>query len=236
MLRGVVGRLEQEQGVPSAGVRLFSNSRLPEKPLLIATGLAAYGRNGCAIVPGLGSLFVIAGAVLPLPTRLSAPATPLPQPCGSCRACQAACPVGALGRPYVVDRDRCLQAVATSPREMSEGVMDAWGVRLYGCQSCQSVCPHNRGLSCTAPPAVGEVGAGIPLLSFLSEDAPARAARFRGSALGMSWVPAEALVRNALVAAGNRGDICARSAVEAWLRNEHSPLIATAARWARARL
>lgn len=236
MLAGVARRLEQEAGLPGSSIRLFSNSRLPEKPLLVATGLAAYGRNGCAIAPGLGSMFVIAGAVLPVPTRLAEAVQPLPDPCGSCRSCQAACPVHAIDQPYVVRRDRCLQSLATTAEAARDSFLEHWGCRLYGCQDCQAACPHNRGLRDTARPSTGEIGAGVPLRAFLSEDDEARAKRLRGTALGASWLPREALVRNALVAAGGRGDASLRPEVERYLRPEGPESIRRAARWARDRL
>ena len=236
MLDGVARRLEQETGIPRSAVRLFSNSRLPEKPLLAATGLAAFGRNGCLIVPGLGSLFVIAGAVLPSSTQLPRRAEPLPDPCGPCRACQAACPVRAIEQPYVVRRDLCLQSLACTREGMDEPTMERWGVRFYGCQGCQAACPHNRGLSETARPATGEIGPSVRLRAFLSEGEESRARRLRGTALAMSWVPREALVRNALVAAGNRRDASARADVERWLQGSSPPFLRRAARWARERL
>lgn len=231
MLDGVVRQLERETGISRSSVRLFSNSRLPEKPLLVAAGLAAYGRNGCAIVPGLGSLFVIAGAVIPVPTPAGRPAAPLDDPCGSCRLCRRACPVSAIDEPYVVRRDRCLQAMASTLRELPAPTMQAWGARLYGCQACQACCPHNAGLGVEALPAVGEIGPSVPLRGLLSEDDGQRRKRFRGTALGMSWVPPDALLRNALVAAGNRGDRSVREEAGRHLTHP-AEAVRAAARWA----
>jgi epoxyqueuosine reductase len=240
MLQEVADRFSRETGVPRASVRLFSNSRLPEKPLLAATGLGAFGRNGCLIVPGLGSLFVIAGAVVPVatPDRPAAelsPAGQAPDPCGSCRRCRAACPARAIDDPYIVRRDRCLQALAATLAPLAEATMGSWGSRLYGCQECQAVCPHNGALQELAPPAVGELGPGIAIRDLLLEDDAARRKRFRGTALGMSWVPPDALLRNALVAAGNRRDPALREAVLPCLVHG-TPAVRAAAAWAVSRL
>jgi epoxyqueuosine reductase len=235
MLDGVVRQLERETGIPRSSVRLFSNSRLPEKPLLVAAGLAAWGRNGCTIVPGLGSLFVIAGAVIPAASPGGEPAEPLGDPCGSCRRCREACPVSAIDEPYVVRRDRCLQAMATMLGELPASVMEVWGARLYGCQSCQSCCPHNARLGEEALPAAGEIGPSVPLRGLLSEDDGERRAKFRGTALGMSWVPPDALLRNALVAAGNRGDPSICGEAERYLTHP-AEAVRSAARWALDRL
>jgi len=234
LLRAVVHRLEEETGLTRGSVRLFSNSRLPERALLAATGLAAFGRNGFAIVPGLGSMFVIAGAVLPVPMAEASPAEPAPDPCGSCRRCRGACPVGAIHEPYRVQRARCLQALAASPEPWSADLMERWGVRLYGCQECQAVCPHNADLREPARPAVGEIGPSLPLLGLLSDDDGSRRARFRGTALGMSWLPPAALLRNAAVAAGNRREPVVREALR--LHQAHaSEAVRTSIEWALSR-
>jgi epoxyqueuosine reductase len=237
MLRGVAGRLETETGIPRAQVRLFSNSRIPEKPLLMATGLASYGKNGCALVPGLGSLFVIAGAVIPVRTEWESFPPPEPQadPCGACRRCGTACPVGAIDEPYVVRHDLCLQGMAGSSGGLAEDVMSLWGARLYGCHDCQAACPHNSGLSETALSSTGEIGPSVSLRAFLSEEAAERKKRLRGTALGMSWVAGEALLRNALVAAGNRGDASIRAQVQRHAA-DGTETVRAAARWALWRL
>lgn len=237
LLRVVAAQVETEEGIPRARVRLFSNSRIPEKPLLTASGLASYGKNGCALVPGLGSMFVIAGAVFPVRTEWEdfPPPVPQPDPCGTCRRCRTACPVGALDEPYRVRHDRCLQGMAGSVDGLAEESMSAWATRLYGCNDCQAACPRNSGLKETAVTAEGEIGPSVSLRAFLSEEAAERKKRFRGTALGMSWVSGEALLRNALVAAGNRGDASIRAQVERHAAGGTGS-VRTAARWALERL
>ena len=199
----------------------------------MASGLASYGRNGCALVPGLGSLFVIAGAVFPVCTRWQdiPPAAPQRDLCGACQRCRAACPAGAIDEPYVVRRELCLQGAAGSMAGLSVESMSTWGARLYGCHDCQAACPHNSGLTEAAAAATGEIGPSVSLRAFLAEDSAARKKRFRGTALGMSWVSGEALLRNALVAAGNRGDAAIRAQVERHLADS-TDTVRGAARWA----
>jgi epoxyqueuosine reductase len=235
LLRPLAARLEEEHGLPRGSIRLFSNSRLPEKPLLAATGMGSHGRNGLCLVPGLGSLFVIAGAVIPVPSSVD-PAVAAPHDaCGACSLCMESCPTGAIVEPGVVDPERCLQGWAGAAADLPDGFRDAWGARLYGCQECQSVCPHNKGLAEPARPAPGEVGPGIPIRGFLRRSARERREGFRGTALGMPWISGEALLRNALTAAGNRGDAAVRGDVEPHARSE-VPFIRSAARWALERL
>jgi len=237
MLRTVRLRLERELGIPRSSIRLFSNSRIPEKPLLASSGIGAYGRNSLLLVPGLGSNFVIAGAVIPggvAPDNAGSAAFN-GDPCGNCRRCMTACPTGALSEPFVIDSTRCLQSLAGSTHPFPDFAREAWGTRLYGCQDCQDACPHNAALRVAAPAADGEIGAGISLRLFLGMSPAERASLLKETALGVSWLPVEALLRNALVAAGNSGDPELSGVIETYCANE-SPLLREAAQWARARL
>jgi epoxyqueuosine reductase len=238
MLRTLARRLEEARGIPRASLRLFSNSRIPEKPLLVASGLAAYGRNGLALVPGLGSLFVIGGAVIPLPSAdlCPGPAEPVGDLCGSCTRCISACPVGAIEEPGRVNPGRCLQGSAGSAVPLESHIMELWGSRLYGCQECQAACPHNRGLTEAAPPGVGELGPSVSIRKILSLG-PTSALKewFRGTAMGMSWVSGDALLRNALIAAGNRRNPTLQAEVERFTRSGE-PMLRLTALWALERM
>ena len=230
MLRVFGLRLEEALGIPRREVRFFSNSRLPEKPLLAASGIGTFGKNGLMLVPGLGSLFIIAGAVLPL-TRNAARSggEPPGDPCGSCTRCMEACPAGAIVEPGVVDSFRCLQGSAARATVLAPAFMEMWGARLYGCQDCQSACPHNHNLTEKAPAgACGEIGPSVALRRILSPGRAAIKGLFQGTAMGMSWVSSDALLRNALVAAGNRRDPSLRAEVEFFSRSQKMLLRRTA--------
>ncbi|MGO9409644.1 MAG: epoxyqueuosine reductase [Spirochaetia bacterium] len=235
MLRRLTARLDVELGIPRKSVRIFCNSRLPEKPLCVAAGLAWQGNNGLCITSGLGSLFVIAGAVIPASLSGFADPTPSPTHCGSCRRCIEACPTRAIRSPGIVDRSLCLQGLAASADALPPDVMEKWGARLYGCQVCQSVCPHNSGPLEEAPAADGEVGPSVSLRWFLSQDAPSLQRLFHGTTMGLSWISKEALLRNAIVAAGNSRYGGLRESVEPFVGNA-SPALNAAARWALERI
>ena len=237
MLGNVARRIEEDLGLERGAVRLFSNSRIPEKPLLVASGIAAYGRNGLAIAPGLGSLFVIAGAVIPVATDmiLESPRTAAARPCGSCTRCMDSCPVGAIAADGRVDPTRCMQAMAGIPSELPPEVMRAWGARLYGCQDCQSVCPQNRAVAPAGALSGGEPGPSVSIRMLLAQDAETIKRWFRGTAMGMSWISGEALLRNALIAAGNSGDTSLEVDIARFL-SAANPMLQRTARWALERL
>ncbi len=209
-----------------AAPRLFSNSRLPEKALAAACGLGFLGSNSLIIAPALGTAFLIAGAFLPAELApedaLRQPSDPpLPEGqragggcggcsgfsgCGDCRACVQACPVGAITAPGVVDPERCLPSLSTRLAPWPPEARAAWGFRLYGCQSCQDACPHNRGLRLETPTQRGEIGPSVALRRLLACDEDGVREMFRGTALARSWIPPAALLRNGLLAAEARAD------------------------------
>jgi epoxyqueuosine reductase len=218
----------------STGLRIFANSRFPEKALAAAAGLGFLGANSLAIAPGLGSLFVIAGLFVPEDLGSDPPLTDGQQPggrCGSCRACREACPLGALPEPGRLDRAHCLQALATVTSAWPAGAREAWACRLYGCQVCQEVCPFNRELALETATERGALGPGVPLRRLLAGPAPALRQALRGTVLDRSWIPAGALLRNGLLAAGHRGDPAVLGEVQA-RRGDPSPVVQEAAAWA----
>ncbi len=235
LLKRAASAAGTRSAVPAAsGLRVFANSRFPEKALAAAAGLGFLGANSLAIAPGLGSLFVIAGLFVPEDLGSDPPLPDGQQPggrCGSCRACREACPLGALPEPGRLDRARCLQALSTVTSPWPEGAREAWAFRLYGCQVCQEVCPFNRELSLETATERGALGPAVPLRRLLAGPAPALKQVLRGTVLDRSWIPAEALLRNSLLAAGHRRDPAVLGEVRA-RRGDPDPAVQEAAAWA----
>lgn len=104
-------------------------------------GVGFIGSNRMLIVPGIGS-YVFLGVILT--TAKIVEDKSLSRGCGDCRRCFAACPGGALSASGL-DARRCLSYQTIEYRgEFSEEV-ELCG-RLYGCDECQRVCPHNKGI------------------------------------------------------------------------------------------
>jgi epoxyqueuosine reductase len=76
-----------------AGRAFCDSAPVMERTLAAAAGIGWIGRNGCLIVPGMGSYVVLAEIICNLPLASDHPIAPQ---CRQCRLCLSACPTGAL--------------------------------------------------------------------------------------------------------------------------------------------
>jgi epoxyqueuosine reductase len=204
---------------------------LAEKPLARKAGIGFYGKHGVIITPAYGS-YVVLGEIL---TDLDLePDQPGELECGECTLCMDACPTGAITSPYMLDRGRCIQYLSERSCIIPSDVRDVWANRLYGCSTCQEVCPHNARLSPTDRVVVfGRVGDSLPISEVLGMDDPAFRKRFCNNQIGMRELAA--IKRNAVIAAGNSG-IGSFMPALATLARDPDPMIRQHSLWALAKI
>jgi epoxyqueuosine reductase len=212
---------------------------IQERAFAARAGLGWIGKNACLIHPRRGSYLLLGVLVTDLDLE---PDDPEPDHCGTCRACLDACPTDAFPEAFVVDARRCIaHATIEDSGPVPEGMRAGQGDWIFGCDVCQEVCPWNRGPESSAGDPLGlherlapdPRWRGADLEWVLSLDESAWREATRGRALRRARH--RALVRNALVAAGNAGDPRLRSAVERHCASD-DPQVAEHARWALARM
>jgi epoxyqueuosine reductase len=187
--------------------RIFCNSPAPEKPLAHACGLGVLGRNSLIITPEAGSLVIIAAMTLPITLETDEPigtaeAFPFCKAC--CREqppCKAACPTGALRGDGTLDRERCIQWYASgNGAAVPPEIARLWGRRLYGCTDCQDACIRNRRPIPGVRTNEGPLPAYLDCQELMAAQDGELKARFKGAALGLSWLGPEGIRRNARLA------------------------------------
>jgi len=105
--------------------------------------LGFIGKNTCLINKKGGSFFFIGHLLLDLELQYEGEIDPKNY-CGSCTRCIDACPTGAI-EPFKVDARKCISYLTIEYRgELDESLKDRFGDRIYGCDTCQDVCPWNR--------------------------------------------------------------------------------------------
>ena len=124
--------------------RFFTDSApILERYWAWKAGLGWIGKNTNLIIPGKGSFFFLGEIV----TSLEADHYDMPQKdrCGSCSRCLEACPTEALEGPRHLNARKFLSYLTIENRgEIPAEQAACLGNRLYGCDTCQEVCPWNR--------------------------------------------------------------------------------------------
>lgn len=128
---------------PACHAAGFSDhSPIDERTAAARAGLGILGDSGLIIHPEYGS-FVFIGEIFTdvTPAEIGArPAIP-PRGCAGCGACRAACPSGILRG----ESERCLSAITQQKAPLSDAdiTMMQRENTVWGCDRCQTVCPHN---------------------------------------------------------------------------------------------
>tara|TARA_Y100000310_G_scaffold344995_2_gene461032 strand:+ start:1044 stop:1970 length:927 start_codon:yes stop_codon:yes gene_type:complete len=133
-IREKVGQIEGRVFVDSAPVM--------ERQLAAKSGIGWIGKNSLLLNRNMGSFFFLAELIIDLELE---PDGPIKDYCGTCTACQDACPTDAIPQPYVIDGSKCISYLTIElkdeiPNEF-KGRMENWA---FGCDICQDVCPWNR--------------------------------------------------------------------------------------------
>ncbi len=200
-----VGLRAMARRLRSAGHRAVAfadDNAIVDREVAHRAGIGWFGKNANVLLPGAGSWFVL-GCVITT-AALPVAAEPVPDGCGTCARCLAACPTGAIVAPGVIDANRCLAWVLQRPGAIPVALRTAVADRLYGCDDCQQACPptvhlgrrHRRPLDADAQPWVDV----LDLLAADDQTLLDRHGRWYIAGRDPRW-----LRRNALVILGNIG-------------------------------
>lgn len=220
---------------PGAEVKIFVDTApVMEKPLSQMAGIGWQGKHTNLVSRTHGS-WLFLGAIY---TTLDlTPDAPHADRCGSCTACQTACPTSAFPKPYQLDARRCISYLTIEHKgPVAEEFRAALGNRIYGCDDCLAACPWNSFAQAAQANRAFLPRAELTapkLAELLALDDATFRQVFSGSPV--KRIGRERMVRNCLYAAGNSGDRTLLSVVKA-LRSDPDPAVADAARWAAARL
>jgi epoxyqueuosine reductase len=215
-------------------VKIFVDTApVMEKPLAARAGLGWQGKHTNLVSREFGSWLFI-GSIFTA-ARI-APDAPEEDHCGACRRCLDVCPTRAFTAPYQIDARACISYLTIEHKgHIASRFREAMGNRIFGCDDCLAICPWNKFASTAreAKLSVRGVCDNPPLAELLLLDDAAFRARFRGTPIKRTG--RDRFLRNALIAAGNSGDVSLVPPVEARL-DDASPLVRAMAAWALARL
>jgi epoxyqueuosine reductase len=165
-LKQLLGRIRQDIGAVD-GRGFVDSAPVLERSWAVRSGLGWVGKNGNLLHRQAGSFFFIATLITDLDLDFDAPFSG--DYCGTCRRCIDACPTDAILEDKVVDGSKCISYFTIElkdqliPDEM-KGKFQDW---MFGCDTCQDVCPWNRFSRATAEEAFTPIPA---ILNFSTDD------------------------------------------------------------------
>ena len=213
------------------GWRVFTDSAPVMEVALAAKAGTGWRGKHTLLLTREGSLFFLGEIYTDLPL----PVTPTTAAhCGTCTACLAACPTGAIVAPYELDARRCISYLTIELEgPIPEALRAAIGNRIYGCDDCQLACPWNRFAAKAALPDFARVRHGLDDASLVALFAWSREEfdrKMQGSAIRrVGW---EKWLSNIAIALGNAPSSPEVVAALQSREREPSPLVRDAVAWA----
>jgi len=127
-----------------AGRGFVDSAPVLERSWANKSGLGWIGKNGNLINKQSGSFFFIATLITDIELEYDNPL--VHDYCGTCTRCIDACPTDAILPDKVIDGSRCISYFTIELKdafidESMQGKFDNW---MFGCDTCQDVCPWNR--------------------------------------------------------------------------------------------
>ncbi|WP_158738731.1 tRNA epoxyqueuosine(34) reductase QueG [Alteribacillus sp. YIM 98480] len=215
--------------VPGARCQsMVDTGELSDRAVAERAGIGWSGKNCAIITPEFGS-YVYLGEMI---TTISLPPdNPITEQCGTCNKCVDACPTGALVQGGQLDSNKCIAYLTQTKEFLPERYRKKLGNRLYGCDTCQQVCPENKGMDFhhqeefepdpeTVKPKL------LPLLQVSNKEFKQKYGRLAGS-----WRGKKPIQRNAIIALGH---FKAEESIETLgqlLNNDPRPVIRGTAAW-----
>lgn len=142
-LNELIALLKEEAG-EIHGRGFVDSAPVLERTWAQRSGLGWVAKNGNLINKQSGSFYFIATLITDLELQYDDPFAK--DYCGTCTRCIDECPTDAILPDKVVDGSKCISYFTIELKEMlipgeMKGKFDNW---LFGCDTCQDVCPWNR--------------------------------------------------------------------------------------------
>jgi len=127
---------------PEARMRsMVDTGELSDRAVAERAGIGWSAKNTNIITPEFGSYVYLGEMITNIPFTLN---EPMEDQCGDCRLCIDTCPTGAIVQGGQLDAKRCISFLTQTKGFLPDEFRSKIGNRLYGCDTCQTVCPKNK--------------------------------------------------------------------------------------------
>lgn len=138
-----------QERLPDFQYRCFAdNGPLADRYVAYLAGLGYFGYHSNLINDQYGSYFFVGYIINNYPFE---PDQPLTKTCLQCGRCIEACPGGAIDGSYDINPLRCCSYLTQKKGELTEeeALILQKHELIFGCDTCQRVCPHNAAVPMT---------------------------------------------------------------------------------------
>ncbi|MDF2086506.1 tRNA epoxyqueuosine(34) reductase QueG [Bacillus pseudomycoides] len=208
---------------------MVDTGELSDRAVSERAGIGWSGKNCSIITPEFGSYVYLGEMITNVPFP---PDQPIEDQCGSCTKCIDICPTGALVQGGQLDSKKCIAFLTQTKGFLPEEYRDKIGNRIYGCDTCQTVCPKNRGKDFHNHPEMEPDPELVkplltPLLTISNRD-------FKGKygIMSGSWRGKKPLQRNAILALAHFKETTATPDLISVMKDDPRPVIRGTAAWA----
>ncbi|MGG0747001.1 tRNA epoxyqueuosine(34) reductase QueG [Priestia megaterium] len=232
VLRDRLQKLETfiKEKVPAAILQsMVDTGELSDRAVAERAGIGWSGKNCAIITPEFGSYVYLGEMITNIPFP---PDKPIEDGCGTCNKCVDACPTGALVTGGQLNSQRCIAFLTQTKGFLAEEFRSKLGNRLYGCDTCQTVCPENKGKDFHFHPEM-EPDPELakpklkPLLTMSNREFKEKFGHVSGS-----WRGKKPIQRNAIIALAHFKDQTAVPDLIELIKNDVRPVIRGTAAWA----
>lgn len=215
--------------VPDANNKIMVDTgELSDRAVAERAGIGFSGKNTSIITKEFGSFVYLGEMITNLPFI---PDEPVTDSCGSCRKCMDACPTGALVEGGQLNAQRCIAFLTQTKDFLPDEFRTKLGNRIYGCDTCQQVCPWNKGIDShfhaefEPDPEIAKPKL-IPMLRISNRQFKEAFGHLSGA-----WRGKKPLQRNAIIALGHYKDKTAVNELIEVMHVDPRPVIRGTAAW-----
>ncbi|MED3726737.1 tRNA epoxyqueuosine(34) reductase QueG [Priestia filamentosa] len=232
VLRDRLNKLEAfiTEKVPTARLKsMVDTGELSDRAVAERAGIGWSGKNCAIITPEFGSYVYLGEMITTLPFE---PDQPVEDGCGTCNKCIDVCPTGALVQGGQLNSNRCIAFLTQTKGFLPDEFRTKIGNRLYGCDTCQTVCPENKGkdfhlhAELEPDPEIAKPKL-KPLLQMSNREFKEKYGHVSGS-----WRGKKPIQRNAIIALAHFKDETAVPELIKLLKADVRPVIRGTAAWA----
>ena len=208
---------------------MVDTGELADRAVAERAGIGWSGKNCAIITPEFGSYVYLGEMITNLPFESD---TPMEDQCGTCNKCIEACPTGALVQGGQINAQACISFLTQTKGMIAEEFRSKMGNRLYGCDSCQTACPVNKGKDFHFHQEVEpEPEIAKPLLKPILKLSNRQFKEKFGHVSG-AWRGKNPIQRNAMIALAHFKDETALEDLVDLLNHDPRPMIRGTAAWA----